>query len=128
MTHVTAKGSWDGARIRFADRASFDAHVRRMKLGEGEAVVIRVEREADAKRYHQLKWYFGYIVKQCSEHTGYPVPELDVMFRALFLPPDVETLSLMPYEHMRDFLLQCEHYAAETIGVVVTGPADARAA
>jgi len=126
--HVSATAVWDGdqQRLRLADPLVFNAGMRRLKPGAGESFVIRVEREADAKRHHQLKWYFGYVVKQCVEKTGYAVPEMDQIFRALFMPGDVETLSLMSYEQMEDFNRQCEHYAAEVIGVVVEGPDNAR--
>lgn len=125
-THVTALSKWDGERLRLDDPTVFSAGMRKLKPGEGETFVVRVEREADAKRHHQLKWFYGYIVKQCVEKTGYTVPEMDAMFRALFLPGDVDTLSLMSYEQMEDFNRQCEHYAAETIGVAIVGPSDAR--
>lgn len=112
--------------LRLLDEQGYKSAVKRLKLGEGEAVVIRIEREADAKRYHRLKWYYGYIVKQCVEHTGYTVPETDAMFRALFLPHDVETISLMSDEQMAEFNRQCEIYAAETVGVAIHGPEEAR--
>jgi len=76
--------------------------------------------------YHRLKWYYGYIVKQCCEHTGYSALEMDTIFRSYFLPPDVPTLHLLSDDQMRDYNLHCEAYAAERIGVVVTGPDDAR--
>jgi hypothetical protein len=123
--HVKVFATWDGQGLYL------DAHLneqvrRRLKPADGESFIVRVEREADAKRHHQLKWFYGYIVKQCVEKTGYAVPELDAMFRSLFIPGDVETLSLMSYEQMEDFNRQCEHYAAETIGVVIEGPDSAR--
>lgn len=126
MSHVKGLGAWDGDRLRLVDPVVFNAAMKKLQPGDGETFVIRVEREADAKRHHQLKWYYGYIVKQCVEKTGYPVPEMDAMFRALFMPGDVATLSLMSFEQMEDFNRQCEHYAAETIGVVIEGPDGAR--
>jgi len=32
----------------------------------------------------------------------------------------------MTYDEMRDFILACEVYAAQTIGVVISGPEDIR--
>jgi hypothetical protein len=124
--HARGVAAWDGEKLRLTDPVVFNASMRRLKPGDGEAFVIRVEREADAKRHHQLKWYYGFVVKQCVEKTGYPVPEMDAIFRAQFMPGDVETLSLMSYEQMEDFNRQCEQYAAEVIGVVVEGPDGAR--
>lgn len=127
-THVTAKCVWNGAQLVHDDVVRFNGQVRRrLKPGDGETFIVRVEREADAKKHHQLKWYWGFIVKQCYEaETGHTVNDFDEMFRAMFMPGDVATLSLMSYEQMRDFNIQCEEYAARVIGVVVTGPHDAR--
>lgn len=125
-SHVTAAAVIRNGKPVLTDSVIYHAGLRQMKLGEGEAVVVRVEREADAKRYHRLKWYFGFIVKQCVEKTGYTVPEMDTMFRALFMPADVSTLSLMSDEQFADFNTQCEAYAADVIGVVIVGPDDAR--
>jgi hypothetical protein len=127
-THVTAQASWDEDKKRLVldDSSLFNTRMSRLDPGAGERFVIRVEREADAKKYHRLKWYWGYVVKQCVEYTGHTVPEIDQMFRALFLPFDVPTISLLSDEQLREFNLQCEAYAAETIGVSITGPDDAR--
>jgi len=125
-THVTATAVWDGERLRLTDQVVFHAGMRKLKPGDGEAFVVRVEREADAKRYHSLKWLFGYVYKQVSEETGYSVPELDQMMRALHLPADVPTLSLASDEQLRAYILCCEVYAAEVIGITITGPNDAR--
>lgn len=126
--HVTAACSWDSesGRLVLDDQMLFSAGMRRMKPGAGERFIIRVEREAEAKRHHQLKWYFGYIVKQCCARTGYNAKEMDVIFRVEYLPPDVETLSDLSYEQMADYNVQCEKYAAEVIGVIVVGPREAR--
>lgn len=124
--HVTAPATWDddGHRLVLDDLVLFNAGLRKLDPGAGERFIVRVEREADAKRHWQLKWYYGYCVKQCVEKTGYSVPEMDAIFRAECMPTDVETLSLMSYEQMRDFLILVEKYAAEVIGVVIVGPRD----
>jgi hypothetical protein len=125
-THVNAKFTATEGHLKLCDEKAFRAGIRRLKPGDGEVFVGRFEREADAKKYHQLKWYYGYIVKQCVGHTGYTVIEMDTIFRALFLPPDVKTLSEASYEQLHDYNLQCEQYSAETIGVVIEGPDSAR--
>ncbi len=123
--HVTAAAVWTGEELRFTDLINSKV-LRKLKPAAGECFVVRVEREDDAKKHHQLKWFYGFIVKQASEATGYTVKETDDMFRALYMPPDVKTLSDMSYRQMADFNTQCEAYAAETIGVVIVGPDDAR--
>lgn len=126
-THVTAKCVWDGARLHHDDVVLFNAKVRkRLQPGAGETFIIRVEREAEAKKHHQLKWYWGYIVRQCIKHTYETATERDDDFRARFMPPDVPTLSLMSYEQMDVFNMHCEVFAAEVIGVSIIGPDDAR--
>lgn len=124
---VTGRIVWSEGRFRLADQVTFNAAVRRkLDPGDGETFIVRVEREDDAKKHHQLKWYFGYIVKQCCEKTGYTPVEMDTIFRALFLDPEVTTVSENTYEQQREFNLHCEQYAAEAIGVTVVGPDDAR--
>lgn len=117
----------DAKRLWLDDPMVVNAQVRRrLKPGAGERFVMRIEREADAKRHHQLKWYYGYVVKQCVAKTGYTAVEMDNIFRAEFMPRDVDTLSLMSFEQMADYNVHCEQYAAEVIGVVVKGPREAR--
>lgn len=125
--HVTAAAVWDGSQLQWATGAFVNARVKRqLKPGDGESFVVRIEREADAKKHWQLKWYFGFCVKQCVEKTGYTVKEMDDYFRALLLPPDVMTISVMTYEQMRDYILAVEQHAAEVIGVVIVGPNEIR--
>jgi hypothetical protein len=127
MSHaLTLKATVRDNRIALLDEMAFHRGVKKLGLGEGESLVVRIEREADAKRHHQLRFLFGFVYKQVSEYTGYPIPEVDAMFRGLFMPADVETLSLMSYEQMADYIPQCEAYAAETIGVSIVGPESAR--
>lgn len=128
MSHVNAIAAWDEERgtLHLVDQMAFNARMRRLKPGQGESFVVRVEREADAKKHHQLKWYYGYIVKQCCQATGYTVVEMDYLFRAEHMPRDVETLSLISYEQMADYNVNCEKTAAEEIGVIVVGPREAR--
>lgn len=108
------------------DPIRFASSQKRAKWGEGVELVIRIEPLEEAKKHHQLKWFYGYIVKQCCAKTGYTVIEMDTMFRAEFLDPTVVTLSENTYDQMAEFNLNCERYAAEVIGVVVKGPNEAR--
>lgn len=124
-THVTAAATWDGERLRLTDPMVFSAGMKKLKPGAGETFFIRIEREAEARKRHQEKWYFGYIVEQCIAYTGETAKERDEDFRARFLPPDCKTYSDMNYEQAADYAIQCEIFAAETIGVVVKGPDDA---
>lgn len=94
-THVTASGAWDGEQVRLEDAMTFHAQLRRMGLGAGESVVVTRRTSGGRQAASSAEMVYGYIVKQCVEKTGYTVPELDAMFRALFMAGDVETLSLM---------------------------------
>lgn len=108
--HVKAFASWneDISRLVLDDQVTFHAMLKRLEPGAGERFVVRVEREETAKKHHQLKWYFGDIVKQCCAKTGYTAIEMDTIFRVECMPPDVETLSLMTYEQMADYNVACE--------------------
>jgi hypothetical protein len=123
---VKANAYWDGTQLRLVDPKGYTASLQALDPGAGESFVVLVMREVEAKQHHQLKWYYGYIVKQCCAKTGYTVVEMDHIFRAEHMPRDVDTLSLMSYEQMADYNVNCERYAAEVIGVVVKGPHDAR--
>src|SRR5262245_43558706 len=123
---VRANAYWSGGKLRLVDPHGYAKGIAALEPSDGESFVIVVMREADAKRHHQLKYLFGYLYKQVSAHTGYPFPAVDAMLRGLFLPHDVPTLSLMSYDQMREFILQCEAYAASTIGISIAGPDDAR--
>lgn len=111
--------------MHVVDPNAYQRQLARMALGDGEAVEIRITRAAEAKRHWQLKWYYGYVVRQCCEN-GDTVKDMDVYFRTLFMPPDVVTLHDMSYEQMRDYLIQCEEHAARVMGVVITGPDEIR--
>ena len=112
--------------LHVVDPDRWQRDLAQLQIGDGEVVTIVVMAAADAKRYYQLKWYWGYLVKQAAEYTGYPLREMDAIFRIECLPPGVLTISTMTYDEMRDFILACEVYAAQTIGVVISGPEDIR--
>lgn len=111
--------------LHVVDPNLYRKHLAKMQLQDGECVEIRITRAEEAKKHWQLKFYYGYIIKQCCEN-GDTVKDMDTYFRALFLPPDVATISQMSYEQMRDYLIQCEEHAARVMGVVVTGPDEIR--
>lgn len=125
-THATGLSQWDGERLRLVDPVLFNARMRKLNPGEGETFYIRVEREAEARRRHRDKWYWGYIVAQCIKHTGETAKDRHDDFQARFLPPNVATYHELNDEQAADYNLHCEVYAAETIGVVIVGPHDAR--
>lgn len=123
---VTARAVCQDGIAQPLDLLRFAASQRRAKWGDGTELVIRIEPLEEAKKHHQLKWFYGYIVKQCCAKTGYTVIEMDTIFRAEFLEPTVVTLSENSYEQQAEFNLNAERYAAEVIGVVVKGPREAR--
>lgn len=125
-THVTAKFVCVEGRLRAADQMLFSAQFKKLNPEEGEVFYGRFEREAEARRRHRDKWYWGYIVDQCIEHTGETARERHDDFQARFLPPECASYHEMNDEQAADYNLHCEVYAAETIGVVIEGPHEAR--
>lgn len=115
----------DGDVLITEDHESAQRQRAAKRWGEGCALKIRIEPEDEAKKHHQLKFYFGYVVKPCVEHTGYTMTEMDAIFRGLFMPADVETLSDMSYDQMALFNIACEEYAARVIGVQIERPLSA---
>lgn len=126
LGHVSAVAVMVKGTLQMLDPEGYARDVRQMRIGDGEEVEIRVSRAADAKQHSQLRWYFGYIVKQSAESTGYTLREMDAIFRVECLPPGTVTISTLTYDEMRDFILACEVYAAQTIGVVISGPDEIR--
>lgn len=126
MSLVLAAGTWDGAKVVPDDQAMFHLRLRLAGFGDGERVTIRVESEPDAKRHHQLEWYWGYILPQVAAN-GETENRWDRRFRRMFLPPGVNgRLSRTTYEQMADYIVHCEEYAARVAGVVIQGPDEAR--
>lgn len=112
--------------LQMVDQDGYARDVRQMRLGEGEEVTIVILAAAEAKRHYQLKWYWGYIVPQSSEQTGYSIREMDDLLRVNCLPPGTVTISALTYDEMREFILACEVYAAQTMKVVISGPDEIR--
>lgn len=124
--HVSASAIWqtvetdDGLRekVVVVDPVVFHAQLRRMGFGEGEALVIRVEREEDAAKHGHYKHLFGHLLKPTSEFTGYTQTELKADMKARFLPDGMTSLTQMNAEQFREFnqtVEQCirEEYPSE---------------
>jgi len=53
--------------LHVVDPDRWQRDLAQLQIGDGEVVTIVVMAAADAKRYYQLKWYWGYLVKQAAE-------------------------------------------------------------
>lgn len=72
-----------------------------MKLGDGEEVRFLILREEDAARWHQHKFYRGYLLEPYVEYTG--DTDGHAMFKALFLPDGKTSLAETTYDEFQKF-------------------------
>jgi hypothetical protein len=109
--HVTAHAVWnaDLKNVVLTDAASFHARLRKVGFGNGEALTIRVEREADARTYAQLKYWHGYVLAPLVEYTG--DHDWRLYLKAMFLPDGKTSLTELDYEEMLAFTEQSEAWA-----------------
>jgi hypothetical protein len=112
-THVTAAAFWDGDKLQLADVVTYRAGLRRMKLGQGEEVVIRVERPEDAYTYGQLKHYYGHLVGPVVEYTG--DTDWHRMLKAMFLHDGKTSLTQCDRDELDLYIKAVEQYLYERI-------------
>jgi len=98
-------------KVRIVD--DFGYRVRSKKAaeawGEGTALSIRIEPEGDAKKYGQLKWWYGYVVRPLVEYTG--DAEWPLYLKAMFMPEDKTSLTELGYDEMKTFSEESEAWA-----------------
>ena len=110
---VTAAAIWNEGRLRLDDEMLFVAGLRRMKLGDGEEAVVRVERKADAYTYAQLKEYWGFVIKPIHKWSGHARTELHSMFKSALLIEGQTSLTQLNREEMSTFLIESHALARE---------------
>lgn len=108
-THVTAQGFWQDGKLVLADATLFVNQLKRAKFGSGEALIVRVEREEDARTYGQLKYFHGYVLEPLVNWTG--DHDWRLYLKVMFLPDGKQSLTELNYEEMRAFIEQAEAFA-----------------
>lgn len=78
--------------------------------GDGVALKIRVEPEAEAIRLDQYRHLFGHVFQPVVDtDCGHTKAELCLMAKAQFMPDDGRSsLTELTGEEMADFIRQCE--------------------
>lgn len=111
MNALVIAATVNDGRVHIVDEAFYRTRVERAakKWGEGCALTIRIEPEADAKTYGQLKYFHGYVLQPLIEYTGDYDWKLYLKF--MFLPEGKTSLSQLNYDEMRAFTEQAEAYA-----------------
>lgn len=112
---VIANATWDGRKLVMADVGAYRLGLKRLELGAGEQVTIRVERPEDARKYHQLKHLFGHIYNPVAETTGHSVLELHALCKALFMPEGKLSTVDLSYDEMDEFTQHAERYLREAM-------------
>lgn len=114
--HVSASAVWnsDLRKVVLTDQVLFHAQLQKMGFGEGEALIVRVEREADAIEHRQYKHLFGHVFEPVSESSGHTTGELCLMAKARFLPDDGRTsLTQLTRDEFAAFIQATEIWLRE---------------
>lgn len=109
--HITVGATWSAGRLAFTpdQQEAFVRGLRRLKLGDGEVVSCRFEREEEAWRYSDLKHLYGHLYKPVSARTGETVAEVHVRMKVDFMPDDGRTsITQLNREEMRSFIESVE--------------------
>lgn len=74
----------DEGRLQMHDLAGFRRAMQR--FGRGLEVTVRVEEFRSRRSSQANRYYFGAVLREISEHTGYEVDELHEYFKKKFNP------------------------------------------
>lgn len=76
-------GVIEGGKLELRNRRELQHALRAMRDGE---VLVRIERLRATRSQRQNAWYWGVIVQQLAEHTGYTPDEMHEILKAKFIP------------------------------------------
>lgn len=111
MTSCATPAVWNGQGVEITNPAHYQAGLRALQLGVGEALVLRVERLEGALSYGQLKYWHGYVVGPLVEWTG--DHDWRLYLKAMFLPEGKHSLTELSYAEMRAFTEHSEAWARQ---------------
>ena len=112
---VLASAIWDGRKLVMTSPEQYRADLKRLELGAGEAVTIRVERPEDARKYHQLKHLFGHLYEPVERYSGHSKLELHAMAKAMYLPDGKLSTVDLSYDEMDAFCQHVERWLRESM-------------
>jgi hypothetical protein len=122
MSAVTADAVFTDGQPKLVDPVDYRAALKKVKWGEGEELLVRVEPKADALTEAQRRYYFGVCVHPLSNRTGYTEPEMHVLLKAVCLQPGKTSITQLSKAEMGEFIDAVQRYAADVIGVVLDVP------
>lgn len=109
--HVSTPAVWTNGKLELINPRAYQQGLKKMQLADREAVVVRIEREQDAKTYGQMKYWHGYVLAPLVDYTG--DHDWRLYLKAMFLPEGKHSLTELTYDEMRAFTEQCEAWARE---------------
>lgn len=114
-SHVTARAVYSGGMLRVGDldRVALRAGLRQMGLGDGEELIVRIERPDDAYTAGQVRAYWGFVIGPLHRWSGHARNELHAMFKAALLDEGKTSLTQLSREEMDTFLREAEVLARE---------------
>lgn len=117
------------------NRKQFVEQLRRLRDG---AVRITVERIHATRSIQQSRWYWGVIVEQIAEHTGYTPDEVHEILKAKFIPKRLAvaggngeivdefviggSTAQMNKVEFGEYCEVIRRWAAEELGIVIPDP------
>ncbi|HVQ15606.1 MAG TPA: hypothetical protein VMS40_18520 [Vicinamibacterales bacterium] len=108
-----------GGVLQMVDLSAYRRDLKKMQLGAGEAVEIRIMRVDEAKRLAQLRLWFA-LVREMSEYTGYDVREMHELAKVAVREPDwPDSLSVFTKDQMSAAITNVLRWSAETLGLAL---------
>lgn len=135
--HFATSAVWTGRRLSFVNDMAYHVGVRRLKLGVGEEVEVRVEKLEAARTRKQNAAYWGFIVKPTAMHSEhYSMADIHRIFKAELLPSErftladpktgevrlerdleLHTTTVLTEQEFSEYMERARAFACETVGV-----------
>lgn len=112
-TSVSVKATVTNGALKLWNEDDYKRKLRQMKLGQGEIVVIRVEREAEAYDSATLRYYWGQVVTPFAEYTGYHKQEVHLLLKAECMPEGKTSVTQCNRQEFHDYVVAAEATARE---------------
>lgn len=106
---VTAKATFkkwhNTVALRPGEKQKYDDQLRQSGWYDEQALIMRVEPEAEAWTYADIKHYWGHLVSPFTKaNPGWTVGETHTYFKSLFIREGAWSLTELNREELRDFL------------------------
>lgn len=135
MPEIVTTGRVKSGKLEPRNWKQVLSKIARMKDGE---VVITITPRKAARSLNQNAWYWSQVVGLVAEHTGYTPDEIHEIYKAKFLPRNVDfcdqdgvvvaefviggTTTKLNKVEFGEYCERIREWAAEELGVVIPDP------